>query len=71
MDNMKVHVTGIILVKSTKTIKDALTSFADNELGKEKGLERQVSTGIDSPQRGGNFVHHSSIMVAEKKNYKK
>ena len=67
MDNMKVHVTGTSLVKSTKTIKDALTSFADNELGKEKGLERQVDIGIDSPQRGGRFSRHSSIMVSEKK----
>ena len=68
---MKVHVTGISLVKSTKTIKDALTSFADNELGKEKALERQVASSIDSPERGGHFARHSCIMVAEKKHSQK
>ena len=71
MDDMKVYVTGISLVKSTKTIKDALTSFDDNELVKEKGLERQVAIGIDSPQRGGRFARHSRIMVAEKKHSQK
>ena len=68
---MKVYVTGISLVKSTKTIKYALTFFVDNELGKEKGLERQVATDIDSPQRGKCFAHYSSIIVAEKKHSQK
>ena len=68
---MKVHVMGISLVKSTKKIQDALNYFVGNELGKEKGLERQVGTGIDSPQRGGRFACYSSIMLAEKKHSQK
>ena len=67
MDNTEVHVRGIILLKSTKTIKDALNYFSHNEFGREKGLEIQFSTDIDSPRRGGCFARHSSIMVAEKK----
>lgn len=50
------------------TIKDALTSFVGNELGKQNGLERQVAISIDSPKMGGCLIPHSSTMVAEKQN---
>lgn len=50
------------------TIKDALTSFVGNELGKDKGLERQVAASIDSPKMGGWLIPHSSMTVAEKQN---
>lgn len=47
------------------TIKDALTSFVGNEVGKQKGLERQAAISIDSPKMGGCVIPHSSTMVAE------
>lgn len=50
------------------TIKDALTSSVDNELGKDKGLERQVAVSIDYPKMGGCLIPRSSMMGAEKKN---
>ena len=68
---MKAHVTGKKPCKECRhclTIKDALASSVANELGKDKGLERQVAFSIDYLKMEGCLIPRSSMMGSEKKN---